>query len=246
MIKSLLILGGTGDAFNLAQMLAKERPKLRVITSLAGRTDQPRLPAGEVRRGGFGGPEGLCAYLVAEGIGAMVDATHPFAAQISSHAVTAASQAALPLVRLDRQPWTPEAGDIWVEAQNLEEASELLPQGARVFLTVGRQELAAFSHRSDCWFLVRLVDAPQEPLPFGRYEVVLGRGPYRLKEETALLAHHGLEVLVTKNSGGVAASAKLMAARHAGLPVVMVARPHLPACNSVTSLEAILPWLDQI
>ncbi|MGO1118256.1 cobalt-precorrin-6A reductase [Rhodovibrionaceae bacterium A322] len=246
MITSLLILGGTGDAFNLAQRLARSHPALRVVTSLAGRTDRPRLPEGEIRQGGFGGPEGLASYLQEEQIEGLVDATHPFAAQISENAVEGARLAGIPLVRLARQAWQAEEGDLWVEAESPDDAAALLPKGARVFLTVGRQELDAFSQRSDCWFLVRLVDPPKDPLPFGRYEVVLGRGPFRLKEESDLLAHHGIDVVVTKNSGGMAASAKLMAARHAGLPVTMIARPSLPACHTVNSLEDVLVWLNEV
>jgi precorrin-6A/cobalt-precorrin-6A reductase len=228
----VLILGGTSEARELALRLAA-RAGLRVVSSLAGRVRDPALPAGEVRIGGFGGPDGLAAWLTDQHVSAVVDATHPFAAGISASAAAACAQAGVPLVRVARPPWRPGDGDIWHEAGSLTEAASVLPGlGDRVFLTTGRQGLAAFAPLNDVWFLIRCVDPPTEPMP-PRREVILARGPYDAAAELALLRRHRIKVLVTKNSGGELTAGKLAAARDLGIPVVMVSRPELaggPEC----------------
>ncbi|WP_307166093.1 cobalt-precorrin-6A reductase [Streptomyces rishiriensis] len=226
----VLILGGTAEARRLAELLAADAlPGLRVTTSLAGRVTTPRLPPGEVRVGGFGGAGGLAAWLVEHTVDALVDATHPFAATISRNAATAAAEAAVPLLALRRPGWVPTAGDHWHEAGCLTEAAALLPSlGRRVFLTTGRLGLAAFAGLDDLWFLVRSVDAPGTPAP-PRMEVLLDRGPFTLAGERELLRRHRIDVVVTKDSGGAATAPKLAAARAAGLPVVVVRRPPVPA-----------------
>ena len=177
-----------------------------------GRVSNPALPAGEVRVGGFGGAEGLAAYATAEGVGAVVDATHPFAETISAHAVDACARAGLPLLRLARPGWTRRDGDDWHDAGSLGEAAAMLPGlGTRVFLTTGRQGLAAFA-ALDLWFLIRCVDPPDGPQP-ARSEVLLARGPYEREAERALMQRFGIDVLVTKNSGGPLTEGKLDAAR---------------------------------
>ncbi|WP_250038416.1 cobalt-precorrin-6A reductase [Paractinoplanes maris] len=218
----MLILGGTSEARELAGSL----PAFAVITSLAGRTSSPLLPAGEVRIGGFGGADGLAAYLRTQHIDVLVDATHPFAATISGNAAEAAGSAGVPLIVLRRPGWTEQAGDVWHRVRDLREAASLLPQlGHRVFLTTGRQGIAAFAE-VDAWFLARSVEPPEPPMP-GRLEVLLDRGPFTLAGERRLLAGHRIDVLVSKDSGGP--GAKLVAARESGLPVVMVDRPPTPA-----------------
>lgn len=225
----VLILGGTTEARGLAELLAAdERPDLRVTTSLAGRVASPRLPPGQVRVGGFGGVDGLTAWLVEHRVAAVVDATHPFARTISFNAARAAADARLPLLALRRPGWQPTAGDRWHEAGSLEEAAGVLPGlGRRIFLTTGRTGLAAFADLVDPWFLVRSVDPPQAPHP-PRMEVLLDRGPFSIDGERALLRRHRIDVLVTKDSGGAATAPKLVAAREAGLPVVVVRRPPTP------------------
>jgi len=242
MTMTVLLLGGTSEARTLAGELARN-PELRVISSLAGRVSNPALPAGEVRVGGFGGADGLAAYAVAEGIGAVVDATHPFAQTISAHAVDACARAGLPLLRLARPCWSPRDGDDWHGAGSLAEAATLLPKlGSRVFLTTGRQGLAAFA-TLDLWFLIRCVDPPDGPLP-ARSEVLLARGPYERDAERALMRRHGIDVLVTKNSGGPLTEGKLDAARDLGIPVVMVARPAAAAAESVTAVSEAVRWVQ--
>ncbi len=241
MTTCVAILGGTGEARELAAALAG-RPGVRVISTLAGRVREPRLPAGEVRVGGFGGPRGLAGWLEAEGVTAVVDATHPFAERISASAAKAARYLGLPLLLLRRPGWRPGPGDDWHWTDSLTEAAALLPSlGGRVFLTTGRQGLAAFA-RSDRWFLVRCVDPPAPPLP-ARMRLLLSRGPYTLDGERELMREHDIDVLVTKDSGGDQTVAKLTAARELGVPVVVVRRPAPPDLPAVATVEEALSWL---
>jgi precorrin-6A/cobalt-precorrin-6A reductase len=243
MAATVLVLGGTSEARALAGELAR-KPELRVISSLAGRVSNPSLPAGQVRIGGFGGAAGLAAYARAEGIGAVVDATHPFAETISAHAVEACQLAGLPLLRLARPAWTPRDGDDWREAESLGQAAAMLPGlGTRVFLTTGRQGLGVFATLDGLWFLIRCVDPPDGPLPANR-EVLLARGPYERESERALMRRHGIDVLVTKNSGGPLTEGKLDAARDLGIPVVMISRPAAAAAESVISVIDAVRWLE--
>ncbi|MFC4332740.1 cobalt-precorrin-6A reductase [Streptomyces andamanensis] len=242
----VLILGGTAEARRLAELL-HGTPGVRTTSSLAGRVAAPRLPPGEVRLGGFGGPGGLTAWLRAHAVGALVDATHPFAGTISRHAARAAADAAVPLLALRRPGWRPGAGDRWHDAASLEEAAALLPAlGRRVFLTTGRLGLVAFAHLDDLWFLVRSVDAPEPPHP-QRMDVLLDRGPFTLEGERALLRRHRVDVVVTKDSGGAATAPKLTAAREAGLPVVVVRRPAAPeGVPAVPGPEEAARWIGEL
>ncbi|WP_435187605.1 cobalt-precorrin-6A reductase [Streptomyces sp. bgisy126] len=220
----VLILGGTTEARALAGLL---HPRVRVTSSLAGRVARPRLPEGEVRIGGFGGADGLAAWIGAHAVDAVIDATHPFAERISFHAARAAATAHVPLLALRRPGWVPEEGDDWRDVGSLAEAAAALDGlGDRVFLTTGRMGLAAFADRPE-WFLVRSVDAPEAPVP-ARAEILLDRGPFTLEGERELLRRHRIDVLVTKDSGGAATAPKLTAARESGVPVVVVRRPPVP------------------
>ncbi|MEU9643171.1 cobalt-precorrin-6A reductase [Streptomyces sp. NPDC048188] len=225
----VLILGGTTEARRLAERLESEAlPGLRVTNSLAGRVAAPRTPPGDVRVGGFGGAEGLAAWLREHTVDLLIDATHPFAATISFNAARAAATAHVPLLALRRPGWEPADGDVWHETGSLAEAAALLPAlGRRVFLTTGRTDLSAFADLAGLWFLVRSVDAPEPPYP-PRMDVLLDRGPFTLDGERELLRRHRIDVLVTKDSGGAATAPKLAAAREAGVPVVVVRRPPAP------------------
>lgn len=237
-MRTVLVLGGTAEARQLATALHRE-PGVHVVSSLAGRVRDPVLPPGEVRIGGFGGPEALAAWLAGRGIDAVVDATHPFAARMSAHAAAATATAGVPLLVLRRPGWTPDAG--WTVVDSLDAAAEVLPGlGRRVFLTTGRGGLAAFA-ASDLWFLVRSVDPPEPPAP-RRMRTVLGRGPFTLDGERVLLRAHAIDVLVTKDSGGP--PAKLTAARLEGVPVLVVARPPVPpGVPVVETADAAMAWL---
>jgi precorrin-6A/cobalt-precorrin-6A reductase len=239
----VLILGGTTEARRLAADLAADGT-LRVTSSLAGRVAEPRLPAGEVRIGGFGGPAGLAAWLREQHVDALIDATHPFAERISRNAAAAAAEVHVPLLALRRPGWGPVDGDDWHPVDSLEEAARALDGlGERVFLTTGRLGLGTFAPLERHWFLARSVDAPEGPLP-PRTEILLDRGPFTLEGERAVLRAHRIDVLVTKDSGGAATAPKLTAARELGLPVVVVRRPPAPAGVPVAAdVAAAAAWL---
>jgi len=241
-VSVVLVLGGTSEARALAAALVERG--VPVVSSLAGRVANPKLPVGDVRIGGFGGPEGLAAWLTENQVSAIVDATHPFAKFIGSSAVTGAKLAGVPMLRLQRPGWQPGPEDNWHWADSLDRAAELLPAlGERVFLTSGRQGLSAFASLDDLWFLIRCVDPPQPPLP-AKFEVLLDRGPYLLDAETALMRTYRVDVLVTKDSGGTMTSAKLDAARALALPVVVVRRPIRPESPTVDTVEAAAAWVS--
>lgn len=222
-MRRVLILGGTAEARALAARLTG----VHVVSSLAGRVTDPRLPAGEVHIGGFGGAEGLAAWLRDNRIDRLVDATHPFAERMSASAAHASRLTGVPLLALRRPGWDEEGADDWHRVPSLSGAAGALPEGARVFLTTGRRSIPVFAARTDAWFLARSVDPPEPPVP-PNVEVLLARGPYTVDGERALIREHRLTVLVTKDSGGAMTRAKLTAARDAGIPVIMVDRPPHP------------------
>jgi precorrin-6A/cobalt-precorrin-6A reductase len=235
----VLILGGTAEGRALAAAL----PWADVVSSLAGRTAQPTLPGGALRVGGFGGPDGLAAYLTAEHVDAVVDATHPFATVMTASAVAACAAADVPLIVLRRPGWSARPGDRWHRVPSLTAAAAALPAlGERAFLTIGRQGVPAFAAVDECWFLIRCVDPPSPPLP-GRHQVLLARGPFAVAGELELLRGHRIGVLVTKDSGGAMTEAKLDAARELAVPVLMVDRPPAPDVPTVGSVAAVAAWL---
>ncbi len=242
----LLILGGTAEAATLARAAGNRfGAGIEVISSLAGRTARPAALEGQVRTGGFGGADGLTAYLRAVGIGVLVDATHPFAAQISSHARLACEAAGVPRLVLWRPEWVERPGDRWIAVPDLAGARAALPGlGRRAFLTVGMKELDTFADMPEVWFLVRLIEPPARDLPLARHAVIHGRGPFRLAAERALLAEHRIDVLVTKASGGAATEAKLAAARAAELPVIVVRRPPPEPGPRAAGPAAAVSWLE--
>jgi precorrin-6A/cobalt-precorrin-6A reductase len=220
----LLILGGTAEANGLANLLA-QREEISAILSFAGRTRAPKAPPIPYRIGGFGGVDGLTAFLRAERIDMLIDATHPFAETISDHAVLASEITRIPLVCLSRPAWRPEPFDRWIPVASMEAAAIAL--GAvpkRVFLTIGRLQLAAFATAPQHFYLIRSIE-PIEPLPFlPNRQVILGRGPFELVDERAILKSERIDMIVTKNSGGPLTFAKILAARQLGLKVIMVER----------------------
>lgn len=239
----VLILGGTSEARSLAAALVADG--VPVTSSLAGRVARPRMPEGEVRVGGFGGPDGLVTWLADHDVAAVVDATHPFAERISTSAATGCATAGVPLLRLERPGWRPGPDDDWRWVDSLDDAAALVPAlGSRVFLTSGRQGLAAFAGVGDVFFLARCVDPPEPPLP-PRIEVLLSRGPYRAEDEAALLREHRIDVLVTKDSGGTLTEGKLTAARELGIPVVLVRRPDHPDVAVVTDVDRARTWVAE-
>ncbi|MGX9964854.1 cobalt-precorrin-6A reductase [Roseomonas sp. F4] len=240
----LLLLGGTTEARALALRLA-ERADLTVTLSLAGRTLNPVAMPVPVRSGGFGGAEGLEAFLREHRVTALLDATHPYAARISANAALAACRAGVPLLVLHRPAWLAEPGDDWRSVADVAAACAALGSAPRrVFLALGRQEVAGFAAAPQHRYLIRSVDPITPPPPMPEVTCLTARGPFTLADEEALLDAHGIEAIVCKNSGGVASFAKLVAARARRLPVFLLERPALPEAQQVTTVEAALDWLD--
>jgi precorrin-6A/cobalt-precorrin-6A reductase len=241
--KRILIFGGTGEARELASLLVNRG--YDVTTSLAGVTGCPRLPDGSVVRGGLGGAKGIAAYVARETVAAIIDATHPFAARISQHVYGAAVDRGIPYLRLERPAWAPEAGDHWTEIASIEKAVAAIPQGARVMLTVGRKEAAAFLARPDLGGLVRMIETPDCDIPMG-WTLIRERPPFTIECEMALIDAHRITVLVSKNSGGDQTRSKLIAARERKIPVVIVARPVKPDAPVVAEPAQLIPVLDRL
>jgi precorrin-6A/cobalt-precorrin-6A reductase len=243
-MRHILILGGTIEARDLAARLAA-RHDLAVTLSLAGRTAVPAAQPVPVRIGGFGGPVGLTAYLAAERIDLLIDATHPYAATMAAHAAEAASRASVPLLALRRPPWTAIDGDRWASVGTIADAVRALgPLPRRVFLSIGRKNVGAFAAAPHHDYLIRSVDpiAPAPSLPKARY--IVARGPFAEADERALLVEHRTEIIVAKNSGGTATYGKIAAARALGADVIMLRRPVLPEVAAVANVLDALAWFD--
>jgi precorrin-6A/cobalt-precorrin-6A reductase len=239
----VLILGGTTEARRLAERLAP-RADLDVALSLAGRTSNPVPHPVPVRVGGFGGPAGLAAHLASERIDRLVDATHPYAAQMSANAAQAARLAGVPLLALRRPAWQPVAGDRWTEVADTRAAARALGDAPRrAFLALGRNEIAAFVAAPQHHYLVRSVDPVEPPLAVPSATYIQARGPFREQDDRALLAAHRIDVVVSKNSGGDAAYGKIAAARALGIAVILLRRPELPEVPAVDSVDDAVAWL---
>jgi precorrin-6A/cobalt-precorrin-6A reductase len=242
--RRILILGGTGEGSALARALAG-RPELSVVLSLAGRTAAPKVEPVPTRIGGFGGAEGLARFLQGEAITHLIDATHPFAAVISGNAARAAARAGVPLLAIRRPAWTRAPGDLWTEVAGMAEAVAALgPEPRRVFLTIGRQEAAAFAAAPQHAYLVRTVEPLGDALPVPHLTTIESKGPFTAEAEAALMREAGIEVLVSKNSGGAATYGKIAATRALAIPVVMVRRPDKPDVPNVPDAAGALRWLD--
>ena len=241
-MKKILILGGTGDAVKLAAKLATI-PEIEVISSLAGRTRKPAALVGQVRIGGFGGATGLANYLQENSIDILIDATHPCAGQITCNGAIASQLANILHLMLVRPQWEKVTGDNWIEVESVEAAVQAIPELVkRVFITSGRQQLEPFLQRSHIWYLMRSIDPPDIELPNSK--VLLDRGPFNLEQERKLLQDYQIEAIVSKNSGGRATYAKIIAARELDIPVIMVQRPTRPEGEKVSDIEEAIAWLS--
>lgn len=238
----VLILGGTAEARDMAGLLCDAG--YAPVTSLAGLTRRPAAIRGDVRAGGFGGPEGLARYLREGGFLALIDATHPFAAVIPHHAKEAAERCRLPLIRLERPAWAPEQSERWTEVADNDAALRALPAGARVLLTIGRKEVKPFLARTDLSGVARMIEAPGGSFA-PAWQVLLARPPFSLDAEMQLMGAHAITHLVTKNSGGAETRAKLTAARLKGVEVVMIQRPCKPPAYTVAEPRSVLILLDE-
>ncbi|MEK9969233.1 MAG: cobalt-precorrin-6A reductase [Ferrovibrio sp.] len=250
-LRNLLLLGGTGEALRLAREL-QGHARVRCISSLAGRTEHPERPPGDVRVGGFGGTDGLIDYLASEKIELVLDATHPFAAQMARHAFEACRVLNVPRAKLVRPAWVASPGDRWTAMPSVAAAAVFLRfhPAERIFLTVGRQEIGAFvplgqedgPHGHARWFLTRTIDPPGEGSAIPNGEMLLARGPFTPDDEKALMQQHRIDLLVTKNAGGSAA--KIAAAAELHIPVLMIERPPLPPGEILDSVGAALSWIN--
>ena len=226
-------------------MLAAEvaRAHIDAVYSYGGRTRAPADQPLPTRIGGFGGVSGLADYIRRERITHVIDATHPFAAEMSRHAVQACAQTGTPLIALERAPWTKAPGDNWIEVADVTAAVAALPETpAKMFLAIGRQHIAPFASKPQHTYTLRFVDPPEAPLPFAA-DVIVSRGPFTFDGELEMMRTRGIAWIVARNSGGDGARAKIDAARMLGLPVIMIARPKLPERLRVESVAEIMQWL---
>ena len=243
-MRRVLILGGTAEARELAAQLAA-RADLAVTLSLAGRTRSPAPQPVPVRIGGFGGVQGLADYLSNERIAALIDATHPYAATISDNAARAAQRSHTPHLALRRAPWVCGDGDRWIEAGDVADAAASIGSAPRrIFVALGRKELAPLVRTPQHHYLIRSVDPVDPPLAVPHAAYIIGRGPFLECDERTLLEQHRIEIIIAKNSGGQASYGKITAARALGLPVIMLRRPVLPLVPAVESVKDALDWLD--
>lgn len=239
---NVLILGGTSEASALACAVAERG--LPAIFSYAGRVNAPKPQPLPTRVGGFGGVDGLIAFIKHAGITHIVDATHPFAAQMSRNALSAAAQSGVTMLALTRPAWQPKQGDRWQPVASIDDAVAALagpPQ--RVLLAIGRLHLKAFSAQPQHHYVLRLIDPPTATPPLTHFTTTLDRGPFTLDGDLAMLQTQRIERIVCKNAGGEGAAAKLAAARQLKIPVMMIERPMLPARREVHCVDDVLAWI---
>lgn len=234
---NVLLLGGTSEAARLARYLA-DQSAIRATLSLAGRTLNPPPSPLPVRSGGFGGVEGLTCYLVDEHIGLVIDATHPFAAQMSTNVVLACAKAKISLIALERPPWTKISGDDWREHATASAAIAALPSTPRrIFSALGRSAVPQLATRPEHHYVTRVVDPLTLPTELSTATIITARGPFNADDDAALFRDHRIDLVLAKNAGGDATYAKIEAARRLGLPVHMVRRPALPERETVATVE---------
>lgn len=239
---NLLVLGGTTEATALAQRLADQG--IGAVFSYAGRVARPKRQPLPTRVGGFGGVAGLVDYINVKNVTHVIDATHPFASGMSWNAARACAETGTPLLALTRPAWARQDGDIWRVVADMDGAvAALAGPSRRVMLAIGRMHLEAFSSQPQHHYLLRLIDAPETPVPLPDTEIVIAQGPFTYADDLALMQRHGIEVVVSKNAGGSAARAKIDAARDLGLQVIMIDRPALPKRRETGDIDAVLRWI---
>lgn len=240
---TVLLLGGTGDAKRIAQRLADKNVK--AVVTLAGATRNPdKLPL-PTFSGGFGGRARFGQFLKEHSISKVLDATHPFAAQITERTAQVCKELSVSHCMFVRAPWKPETGDNWIEISQEEDAANHVSNGQTVFLGTGRQTLARFANLEGCHVICRQIDPPESAFPFAGGEFIVGRPPFSVDHEIALFKERGVDWLVVKNAGGALSKSKLVAARELGIPVLMIKRPPLPDAEIVSDVESAIKWATQ-
>ena len=242
----LLLLGGTGEALSLAEQL-QDVAEVETISSLAGRTRKPVLPPGTVRVGGFGGIGGLVEYLTGNKITLLVNATHPYAAEMSLNALRAHQVTGVPMLRFIRPEWIRDPVDVWIRTPHIAAAADVCRwYGKQILLTIGSQEVAHFSKVETARFFLRLVDSPVTAVPLRDYKLIEARGPFNLNDERRLMLENGIDLIVSKNSGGSATYAKILASRELSIPVVMIDRPEIArrtGSDTAHTLDEAMEWI---
>ncbi|MDB9838499.1 cobalt-precorrin-6A reductase [bacterium] len=241
---TILVLAGTSEAKDIASRLAALG--IDAVASLAGATRSPAALDLPSRSGGFGGEDGFRAYVKEAGITAVIDATHPFAAQITNRTARICAEIGLPYLLVSRPEWTPQEGDNWTIISREEDAATIIPKGSTVFLGTGRQTLDRFAGLEGSRVICRQIDPPTAPFPFEGGEFLIGRPPFPVARELSLFTALGIEWIVVKNAGGVASATKLTAARELKIPVLMIKRPPVPNAQTVATADAAVVWAQAL
>lgn len=239
---TVLLLAGTGEAKDIARGLAEAG--IDAIASLAGATRTPKRLAIETRVGGFGGADGFAAYLREAGITAVLDATHPFASDMTNRSARICADLGLPYLLFLRPAWEPGPGDQWTMIDREEDAAAHIKPGHTAFLGTGRQTLDRFANLKDVVVICRQIDPPTGPFPFPGGRFLVGRPPFPIEDEIALFRELGVDWLVVKNAGGARSRSKLDAAQRLGLPVLMIRRPTMPDVATVDTVEDAIAWAE--
>ncbi len=241
----VFLLGGTTEAREIADALASD-PRFDATLSLAGRTRNPATSSLVTRMGGFGGVEGLAAYISDHAVDVVVDATHPFAAQISANAIAACARQSCPLISFERPPWSATPADNWIRCASVAAAIAALPQEQRVvFSGLGRLSLAELASGPQHHYVIRVIDLPDAPIPVPHVTLIEGRGPFKTADDIALFTLHRIDIVLAKNAGGKAAVSKIEAARQLSLPVMMIDRPFIPERPTVATVGEVMVALGR-
>ncbi|MCX7299952.1 MAG: cobalt-precorrin-6A reductase [Rhodobacterales bacterium] len=241
----VLLLAGSGEARTIARELSERG--VDVIASLAGVVKEPLAIGVPTRIGGFGGHAGFVAFLEAEGIESVVDATHPFAAHISARTHAVCTTRGLPYLRVERPGWVEGPGDRWVWIRGESAAVEHIPPAAVVLLATGRQTLDQYAALAVGRTLYcRQIDPSERLFPFSKGGFVIGRPPFAMADEIDLFVKLGVDWIIAKDAGGAESRAKLDAARELGIGVLMIRRPVVDAGPKVETVAEAVDWVARL
>ncbi len=235
-------MGGTSEARKLCHQVSER--KTDAIVSFAGRVTNIESQPLPTRTGGFGGVLGLVDFIVQRKISHLVDATHPFSANISENAIEAARLTGVRFATLERPAWVPCPDDNWFRVKSVEEAIDTLSdQKDRIFLAIGRKNILGFLNRKANFYLLRVVETAPEISSKSDYKIIYGKGPYKFENDKKILIDYNITKIIAKNSGGVGSRAKIDAARVLEIPVVMIDRPKISYRKIFETVEETMDWL---